>query len=223
MASVSVQKVGGARIGGQLLACVAEQGSVAHPYFACDALLRGPDVARNLADAVHALCALHALHPGLLDLAGGRIADPDGIAWLDKAVTAFAIERAYLAQLAAAVGPIPGTPGGGRGEAAVQAQRAALATLASSERRGCAFGAAIALCADWAPVRSVLDFAARRFGVAIPPFGLGRPADLRLIADAAGTGPAIERALMFGAEQLALQHRGLWDLLEARHQARLGG
>jgi hypothetical protein len=27
--------------------------------------------------------------------------------------------------------------------------------------------------------------------------------------------------LLFGAQQLSLQHRGLWDLLEARHQARL--
>jgi hypothetical protein len=26
--------------------------------------------------------------------------------------------------------------------------------------------------------------------------------------------------LLFGAQQLAVQHRGLWDLLEARHQAR---
>jgi hypothetical protein len=31
----------------------------------------------------------------------------------------------------------------------------------------------------------------------------------------------MERAILFGAQQLALQHRSLWDLLEARRQARL--
>ena len=33
-------------------------------------------------------------------------------------------------------------------------------------------------------------------------------------------GPASERALGFGGEQLLLQHRGLFDLLEARAAAR---
>ena len=32
--------------------------------------------------------------------------------------------------------------------------------------------------------------------------------------------PGAERALAFGAEQLLLQHRGLFDLLEARAEAR---
>jgi hypothetical protein len=33
-------------------------------------------------------------------------------------------------------------------------------------------------------------------------------------------GPAMERAISFGAQQLFSQHRGLWDLLEARCVAR---
>ena len=36
-----------------------------------------------------------------------------------------------------------------------------------------------------------------------------------------GDAAPVERAMLFGAQQLALQHRGLWDLLEARRQARL--
>jgi hypothetical protein len=32
--------------------------------------------------------------------------------------------------------------------------------------------------------------------------------------------PSAERAMQFGAQQLLLQHRGLWDLLEARRDAR---
>jgi len=34
--------------------------------------------------------------------------------------------------------------------------------------------------------------------------------------------PALERAIMFGVQQLLVQHRGLWDLLEARAEARIG-
>ncbi len=30
----------------------------------------------------------------------------------------------------------------------------------------------------------------------------------------------LERAMLFGAQQLFAQHRGLWDLLEARASAR---
>ncbi len=42
---------------------------------------------------------------------------------------------------------------------------------------------------------------------------------IRVIND--GTdGPASERALAFGGEQLLLQNRGLFDLLEARATAR---
>jgi hypothetical protein len=38
--------------------------------------------------------------------------------------------------------------------------------------------------------------------------------------DAASDTMAAERALGFGSEQLLLQHRGLFDLLEARSEAR---
>jgi hypothetical protein len=42
---------------------------------------------------------------------------------------------------------------------------------------------------------------------------------LRVIADECDT-PASERALAFGGEQMLLQNRGLFDLLEARAVAR---
>ena len=35
-----------------------------------------------------------------------------------------------------------------------------------------------------------------------------------------GAQPSAERAMAFGARQLLAQHRGLWDLLEARASAR---
>jgi hypothetical protein len=32
--------------------------------------------------------------------------------------------------------------------------------------------------------------------------------------------PRLDRTLSFGARQFLIQHRGLWDLLEARREAR---
>ena len=223
MASVSVAKAGGASAGALLFACVAEQGSAAHPWFADESLTRGPESARNLADAIHLLCALHGRHPGVVDHAAGRTVEPGARAWLQAAGDAMASERQYLARLAVAAGPVPSTPGGAASETIVIAQRGALATLAQSDRHGCALGAALAFAVDWMPVRALLDSAAVRLGIASPPCRLGTDEELRAVADAAAENGSAERALLFGAQQLALQHRGLWDLLEARRQARFEG
>ncbi len=222
MASVWVAKTGGARTGSLLFARVAEQGSAAHAYVRGDALLAGPDSARNIADAVHFLCALHGRHPGIVELAALRSIEPAAKDWLNDACDAVAAERAYLARLSVAAGAAPGTPGSIESETAVIGVRGALSTLAQSDRRGCALGAGLAFAADWIAVRRLLDAAARRLGVDVPPAGLGDADTLSRVADEAGATPAIERALMFGAQQLALQHHGLWDLLDAREQARRG-
>jgi hypothetical protein len=100
------------------------------------------------------------------------------------------------------------------------AQRHAIETLALSERRGCALGATTALVADWAAVRAVLDRAALRMGVDVPACSLPGSAAVAAVIHAAIDGLAAERALGFGAEQLLLQNRGLFDLLEARADAR---
>ena len=218
MASLSVETAG-VRTGSLLAACVTGHGSATHPYFASDALLAGPEAARNLADAIHFLCALHGRHPGVIDHAATRTVDPAGRAWLASATAAAAAERNLLTRLAVAAGPIPSTPGGGGSEAAILAQRNALATLAQSDRKGTALGAALAFASDWAPVRRrVIETVAKRLGVEVAPNGFGGEETLRAVADEA---EATERALLFGAQQLALQHRALWDLLEARQQARL--
>ena len=222
MASVSLARAGGATTASLLFACVAEHGSAAHPWFGAAELVEGPDSARNLADGIHFLCALHGRYPGVVDLAAGRALEPAARAWLAVAGEAVTAERQFLTRLAVAAGPVPSTPGGGGSEAAVASQRNALATLASSDRNGCALGAALAFAADWGPIRALLDGAARRLGVAAPPCRLGGEAALGAVADEAGALAGPERALLFGAQQLALQHRALWDLLEARHQARLG-
>lgn len=223
MASVSVEKAGGARTGALLFACVAEHGSGAHPYFASEALLEGPDSARNLADAIHFLCALHGRQPGVVDHAFLRAGETGARTWLDTAADSMRAERQFLTRLAVAAGPVPSTPGGAGSETAVNGQRGALATLAQSDRRGCAVGAAFAFAIDWQPVRGLLDATARRLGVEPPIVRLSADDPLAAIADEAGASPAIERAMLFGAQQLALQHHGLWDLLEARQQARRDG
>jgi hypothetical protein len=217
MASRSLESARGIRTGALLLACVAESGSVTHPWFSSDSLLKGADAPRGLADLIHFLCALHGRHPGVIDHAAARTVEPAARAWLAETAGAMADERLYLTRLSVAAGPIPSTPGANGSEAAIVAQRAALATLAQSDRRGCALGAALAFAADWLVIRPILDSAARRFGVEPRPLTFSPRELVREIADGAQES---ERALLFGAQQLALQHRALWDLLEARAQAR---
>jgi len=220
MASASAREAGRASAGQALLICVAERGSAAHAYVASDALQRGAHAARNLADAVHLICTLHGRHPGAVDHAANRCVEGSARHWLAGAVEAFASQRALLARLAVAAGPIPSTPGAGDYQATVLGQRHAIEMLAQSERNGCALGAALALALDWAAIHPVLAAAAARFGVEAAPYALGDAAVLRGIANEAAATPSVQRALLFGAEQIAVQHHGLWDLLEARQGAR---
>jgi hypothetical protein len=202
------------------LARVESQGCIDHPHRRSLLEASGPSANRDLSDAVHLFCQLYGRYPGLIEIAlnscpAGPVRD-----WLREASDAYERERLYLVRLTAAVGPLPSTPGAAETEATLVSQRHAIETLAKSERRGCALGAATALMADWPSVRAVLDRAADRIGMQKPAMIL--PAEdsiLRVISE--GTdGIASERALGFGGEQLLLQNRGLFDLLEARAAAR---
>lgn len=177
---------------------------------------------RDLADAVHLLCAVHGRTSDLFDEAAQHRADPAWRppAWIAVATDAFAIERAYLASLTAAAGPLPSTPGQAETDAALVAVRHAFAMLARSDRAGCATGAAVALIIDWYAFRALLDNAARRFGVAAPAPALPDAIEVATIVAALAASPPHERAMAFGAQQVFAQHRGLCDLLEARAAAR---
>lgn len=187
-------------------------GTGAHPF----ALqLAGPRPSpRDMGDAVHALCAVHGHHPDLLTIVAEGAMAPAARDWLLRAAAGFAAERATLAQLVVAAGPLPSTPGQAETAAALTAERHTLAMLARSERTGVALGAAAALVGDWPAIRGVLARAADRFGVALSPADLPDPAALL------DTAQGSERAVGFGAQQLLAQHRGLWSLLEARASAR---
>lgn len=199
---------------------VANDGSAAHGYAQGESLRHGRDAARNLADAVHYLCVLHGRLPGVIELAAGKTLEPEARAWFAEAADSFVRERSYLTKLTVAAGPIPSTPGQAECEAAVIGQRHALEILAQSDRVGCALGAAAALILDWRAIRKILDFAALRLNIPPTPAKLPGTRDtLALIARIAQTS-AIERAVAFGAQQILAQHRGLWNVLEARQAAR---
>jgi hypothetical protein len=196
----------------------ASDGSATHPFLAT--LIRQNAVARDLSDAVHAMCAVHGHLPGIADEALKRCVQPDACAWLEAVAEAFADERAYLAALAAAVGPIPSTPAQAQSETALIGMRHAIDMLACSDRHGCATGAVAALVADWAAIRRVLNRAADRFGIARHPSTFPLEAETATSIAMLAESPSLERAVSFGAQQLFAQHRGLFDLLEARASAR---
>jgi len=202
------------------VARVAEHGLAGHPHAIHLASASGPLAARDLADAVHLLCSLYGRHPGLVELALGHAPAGPVRDWLAAASDAFERERLYLVRLTAAVGPLPSTPGSAETESVLGAQRHAIETLALSERRGCALGATTALVADWGAMRTVLDRAAARMGVEVPACSLPDAEAVVAVIRAGIDGVAAERALGFGGEQLLLQNRGLFDLLEARASAR---
>lgn len=203
---------------GALGALADADGSVAHPHLR---LLRsGMVLRRDLADAVHHIARLHGRHPGMIDYAIAHAVHPAERAWIDAASEAFAVERAYLVRLVAAAGPLPSTPGHAESEAAAAAQRHALDMLAQSDRRGCATGAVLALTIDWTAIRAMLDGAAAMFGIDPLPARLPPPETTLQMVDVLTAPPSSERAMLFGAQQVFGQHRGLWGLLEARASAR---
>ena len=202
------------------LARVAGDGCARHSYLTTLLETSGPHAGRDLADAVHLLCHLHGRYPGLIELALQLCPAGASQEWLARASEAFERERLYLVRLTSAVGPMPSTPGAAETESSLSSARHALETLAHSERRGCALGAATALVGDWWPIRRLLDRTAARAGLECPAPSLPDEASVVAVIGRACDDPASDRALAFGGEQLLLQHRGLFDLLEARASAR---
>ncbi|WP_375382889.1 DUF6975 family protein [uncultured Sphingomonas sp.] len=189
-----------------LASLVVHEGTASSSYVDTLCAPRAPT--RHLSDAVHAVCLLHGHHPGLVDHAAARAeAVPD---WLPEAASSFAAERAWLAGLVAAAGPLPSTPGQAEAEATISGQRHAFDMLAGSDRAGCALGAVAALLLDWVAIHRLLDVAALRFGVVPQPYAFVHP----------GIVESHRRAALFAGQQVLAQHRGLWQLLESRAAAR---
>lgn len=203
-----------------LLSLISAEGTAAHRYPLSDVMVSGPAAARNVADAIHHFGLLHGRHPGVVDHALARAGSSAQNDLLSSLSTQFADERAFLTKLVVAVGPLPSTPGQAHTETAVLAQHHAIDMLAQSDRAGCAMGAAIAVLADWLAVRTVLNHAADRLSIDTPTLSLPSLGQLHDDIGNLKTTPGMERALIFGGQQIIAQHRGLWDLLEARSIAR---
>ncbi len=204
-----------------LVALVVHEASASHPHVRSLLSLDSARDTRNAADALHHLSMLHGRHPGVVDHAAARTLDTAARKALFSLADSFANERDALGRVVVAAGPIPSTPGQAQTEASVIAQHHAIDMLAQSDRQGCALGAALALALDWHAVRCVIDAAAKRFGVDLPASTLLPVTTLGALGEASGATPAIERAILFGAQQIVTQHRGLWDLLETRASSRL--
>jgi len=202
------------------LARIAGEGCARHSYLNSLLETSGRHSGRDLADAVHLLCSLHGRYPGLIEVALQRCPKGPVQDWLNRASEGFERERLYLVRLTSAVGPLPSTPGAAETEASLVAARHALETLAMSERSGCALGAATALVGDWWPIRRLLDRVAARVGTEAPAPSLPDEASVVAIIERGTDEAPVARALAFGGEQLLLQHRALFDLLEARAEAR---
>ncbi|HWK35088.1 DUF6975 family protein [Sphingomonas sp.] len=218
---MAFQSVHGAHFGeawDSLIALVAAEGSGNEPF--ATTLAGASATTRDLADAAHCWCMLHARHPGVLEFAQGRARHPVVEAWLAEAVTGFSRERDGIVRLVAAAGPLPSTPGQAESESAIAGQRHALDMLAQSDRAGVAIGAAMALVLDWPAIRQVFDAGARRMGLQVIETALPAARDSATVVAALAEPAAFERAMLFGASQTLAQHRALWQLLEARAEAR---
>ena len=199
---------------------VASHGTGSHDYIHSEKLRYGANAIRNMADAVYFLCLLHGRHPGVIDYAASKILDSDIKAWLERAAESFVSERAYLSQIVSVAGPLPSTPDQTRCEAAISGKRRVLNMLASSERRGCAVGAAVALIFEWRTMRILLDSNAQKIEIDPPTCTLPSLSEAARIVNGYADDSSTERALLFGARQLVDQHSGLWDLMKAREEAR---
>lgn len=215
--------------GARFAASVASNGSdcVAAPLAAfLDRSMTSPDLRKSvknslpalLADIAHFLNISHGRFPGVIDHAAGKIVDEAAREWLTAATSAFAVERAFLNRLTVAAGPIRRHADQDRVEALLATQHRSFEMLATSDRRGCPAGAAMAFALDWRSTRELLDRAALMLGIEGEACALPSEAETVALADALAGAPAAERAMAFGSEQLLAQQKGLWQLIAARHQ-----
>ncbi|MCW2350142.1 MULTISPECIES: DUF6975 family protein [Sphingobium] len=207
----------------RVLALVESEGSATHSY--CAPVLAGERISfarhsADFADFIHLLVLLHGQIPGVVDHAAVHTAEPVARDWLIRSTSAFAEERDYMHRLCAAAGPVPSTPRHSEATAAIAQQSHAIEMLAQSERRGCALGTAITLVLEWQAIRKILDVGALSLGIEPAETTLPSQSDTVALLDDLPQVERFSRAVQFGADQLLVQHRGMWNLLKARAGAR---
>jgi hypothetical protein len=209
-------------------ALVAENGSVpiSGPLTAfLDRCMAAPDLRKSvkdslpalLADVAHFLNVSHGRFPGVVDHAAEKIVDPEARDWLTLATTTFVRERAFLNSLTVAAGPIRRHLDQDKIEALLTTQQRSFEMLATSDRKGCPAGAAMAFVLDWHTTRPMLDRAALMLGIDAQPCTLPATKMTVALADALSGNSGVERAMAFGSQQFLAQQKGLWHLIAARH------
>jgi hypothetical protein len=141
-----------------------------------------------LADIAHFMNISHGRHPGIVDYAAHKIVDDAARKWLVQAIDGVSAERTYLNKLTVTAGPIRRLNGQDKITALIEGQSKNFEMLATSDRKGCPAGAAIAFVVDWHQTRALLDRVALNIGLEAAPVAL----------------PSVDDCMM-------------WQLLAARH------
>ncbi len=170
-----------------------------------------------VADVAHFINISHGRHPGVIDHAAHKIVDDAARKWLIRTIDAFAVERAFLNALTVAAGPERRHNGENKVAALILGQAKNFEMLATSDRKGCPAGAAIAFVIDWQRSRLLLSAVALHVGLDVPPCTLPDIGECCDLAGKLGVTESYRRAMRFGAEQILAQQRGLWQLIAARH------
>ncbi len=170
-----------------------------------------------VADIAHFMNISHGRHPGVVDHAAHKIADDAARKWLIKAIDGFAVERNFMNALTVAAGPERRHHGENKVAALITGQARNFEMLATSDRKGCPAGAALAFIIDWHRSRPLLSAVALHVGMDVPALALPDIGECSDVAEKLGVTDNYRRAMRFGAEQLLAQQRGLWRLIAARH------
>ena len=176
-----------------------------------------------VADIAHFINISHGRHPGVVDHAAHKIVDDDARKWLVQAIDGFAVERGFLNALTVAAGPIRRHVGEDKVTALITGQTRNFAMLATSDRKGCPAGAALAFVIDWHQTRPLLDRVALHLEMEPPKIALPDADSCGVLAGKLAQSDGYRRAMAFGAEQLLGQQRGLWQLIAARHAETMAG
>ena len=176
-----------------------------------------------IADIAHFINISHGRHPGIVDHAANKIVDDVARDWLVRATDGFAAERRFLNALTVAAGPIRRHVGQDKITALISGQTKNFEMLATSDRKGCPAGAALAFVVDWQQTRPLLDRIALHIGMEPPTIALPSAEQCAGVADQLARDGAYSRAMAFGSQQMLGQQRGLWQLIAARHVETMAG
>ena len=170
-----------------------------------------------IADIAHFMCVSHGRHPGIVDHAASKIIEDAAREWLVEAIDGFAAERSFLTKLTVAAGPMHSHNGQEKVSAVLATQSNSFEMLATSDRKGCAAGTAIAFILDWQATRPLIDGVAMLLGIEPTECKLPDQVASEKLAAILAENERVERAMRFGADQVLSQQRGLWQIIAARH------